>query len=92
MDDTIVYSMRIDLVVTSGGALNKSQKQTQSFVVDIGKQMKMGDHLVKLLPPSQKLEKEKEEDDVGEYAREEEFDVWRRRRRSQYETAEVPRI
>ena len=46
-------------MVTSGGALNKSQKQTQSFVVDIGKQMKMGDHLVKLLPPSQSWRRRK---------------------------------
>ena len=59
MDDTIVIRYEIDLVVTSGGALNKSQKQTQSFVVDIGKQMKMGDHLVKLLPPSQSWRRRK---------------------------------
>ena len=57
VDDTIVIRYEIDLVVTSGGALNKSSKQTQSFVVDIGKQMKMGEHLVKLLPPSQSWRK-----------------------------------
>ena len=58
VDDTIVIRYEIDLVVTSGGALNKSSQQTQSFVVDIGKHThNMGEHLVKLLPPSQSWRK-----------------------------------
>ena len=69
VDDMIVIRYEIDLVVTSGGALNKSSKQTQSFVVDIGKQMKMGEHLVKVVAAESKLAEEREEDGVGERVR-----------------------
>ena len=57
VDDTIVIRYEIDLVVTSGGALNKSTKQMQPFTIDLQKQTKIGDHLVKLLPPAQSFKK-----------------------------------